>query len=186
MDSVRLRVTFRNEQSLPEGVVIVGEIGMTGAAQRRKARRPNVRLRQARLSLPSPSGSGRPMSQKELAEAITAHVFRTTARVVPLDRHYVSRVERGVRRYPVADYRAAFRAVLGASSDAELGFIRPPRESRKRIGRLAAGMGAEPTILRSPEDGVTQLVVTPGLAVVIASSDRPRLLTLAPLERGRM
>jgi hypothetical protein len=65
------------------------------------------------------------MSQRELAEALTTHVFHTTTRVVSLDRHYVSRIERGLRRYPTADYRAAFRAVLGVATDAELGFVSP-------------------------------------------------------------
>lgn len=91
----------------------------------------NVLLRQARLRTPSPADPARPMSQRELAEALTAHVFHATTRVVPLDRHYVSRIERGVRRYPTADYRAAFRAVLGVATDAELGFVSPQRTSRE-------------------------------------------------------
>lgn len=62
------------------------------------------------------------MSQRELAEALTTYFFHNTTRVVPLDRHYVSRLERGTRRYPTADYRAAFRAVLGVATDADLGF----------------------------------------------------------------
>jgi len=166
--------------------VTVGEVGAIGTEQRGMVRQPNDRLREARLRIASPSGSGRPMSQRELAEALTAHVFRTTARVVPLDRHYVSRIERGVRRYPIADYRAAFRAVLGATSDVELGFICPQHKPRKRVGMLAAKESAEPTVLRSSKSGVTELVVTPGTTVVVAPSDRPRLLALVPLELGRV
>jgi transcriptional regulator with XRE-family HTH domain len=64
------------------------------------------------------------MSQRELAEAVTAYVFRKTERDVSLDRHYISRLERGRSRWPTADYRDAFRAVLGAATDAELGFHR--------------------------------------------------------------
>jgi transcriptional regulator with XRE-family HTH domain len=62
------------------------------------------------------------MSQRELAEAVTAHVFRKTERNVPLDRHYISRLERGRSRWPTTDYRDALRAVLGTATDAELGF----------------------------------------------------------------
>jgi hypothetical protein len=84
-------------------------------------REPNVLLRQARLRRPSPSNSTRSMSQRELAEAVTAYVFRTTPRQVPLDRHDISRWER-TRRQPIAVYRTALRAVLGVAADAELGF----------------------------------------------------------------
>jgi transcriptional regulator with XRE-family HTH domain len=99
--------------------VTVESSDTSGSSQR------NDLLRQARLRTPSPAEPDRPMSQRELAEALTAHVFHTTTRVVSLDRHYVSRIERGLRRYPTADYRAAFRAVLGVATDAELGFVSP-------------------------------------------------------------
>jgi hypothetical protein len=131
-------------------------------------RRPNLLLRQARLRTPSPADPDRAMSQRELAEALNAHVFRTTARVVPLDRHYISRLERGVRRYPIADYRAAFRAVLGGATDAELGFGRPPGRKRR-----ALALGA-----------VTRLLVLPGMAVIVMPTDHPRLLTVTDREEG--
>lgn len=89
----------------------------------------NDLLRRARLRTPSPSDRTRPMSQRELAEALTAHVFRKTERDVPLDRHYISRLERGRSRWPIADYRDAFRAVLGAATDVELGFYAKRRVS---------------------------------------------------------
>lgn len=44
----------------------------SGSSQR------NDLLRRARLRTPSPNGHTRPMSQRELAEAVTAHVFRQT------------------------------------------------------------------------------------------------------------
>jgi transcriptional regulator with XRE-family HTH domain len=62
------------------------------------------------------------MSQRELAEAVTAHVQRSTGRDVALDRHDISRWERGKRRVPTTDYRKALRAVLGVANDDELGF----------------------------------------------------------------
>lgn len=85
-------------------------------------RRPNDVLRRAWLGMASPSGSGRRMSRQELAEAVNAHLFATTGRVSNLDGSYVGRLERGEYRWPCAAYRQAFRAVLGASADAELGF----------------------------------------------------------------
>ena len=94
-------------------------------------RRPaNLLLRRARLRASSPSGSG-PMSQRELAEAMTAYIQCATGRDVAMDRHYVSRLERGARRWPNVDYRAAFRAVLGAESDADLGFFAPHGPTRR-------------------------------------------------------
>ena len=41
-----------------------------------------------------------------------------------LDDHLIGKWERGIVRYPIAPYRAALRAVLGAATDVELGFVR--------------------------------------------------------------
>jgi hypothetical protein len=68
------------------------------------------------------------MSRQELAEAVNAHVYLTTGRVSAMDAHYVGRLERGQRRWPNAAYRAGFRAVLGADTDAELGFYGTSRQ----------------------------------------------------------
>jgi hypothetical protein len=62
------------------------------------------------------------MSRQELAEAVNAHLFFTNGIHAAVDAHYVGRLERGKRRWPSDPYRAAFRAVLGAATDAELGF----------------------------------------------------------------
>ena len=85
-------------------------------------RQPNRLLRQARLRLQSPSGSCRPMSRQELADAVNAFVFEATGRIVCLDAHQVGRLERGQRHWPCADYRLGSRVVLGIATDAELGF----------------------------------------------------------------
>jgi hypothetical protein len=45
-----------------------------------------------------------------------------------LDDHLIGKWERGVVRYPIREYRAALRAVLGADTDAELGFRAPARQ----------------------------------------------------------
>jgi hypothetical protein len=62
------------------------------------------------------------MSRQELAEAVNTYIYRMTGQVSRLNAHYVSRLERGHRRWPNPDYRRAFRAVLGIATDAELGF----------------------------------------------------------------
>ena len=66
------------------------------------------------------------MSRQELAEAVNAHVFEHTGRVVCVDGCYIGRLERGKSWWPSPDYRAALRAVLGVATDAELGFRRSP------------------------------------------------------------
>jgi hypothetical protein len=85
--------------------------------------RPNERLRRARLALPSPSGSERPMSRQELADAVNAAAFADTGRVSVVSANYVGKLESGVHRWPNAVTRRAFRAVLGAELDADLGFF---------------------------------------------------------------
>lgn len=95
------------------------------------ARSPNHRLRQARLRRPSPSGSGLPMSRAELATEANAWLWRTTGLVYALDANHVGKLERGESHWPRRHYRDAFRAVLHASNDAELGFhvVRSGRNS---------------------------------------------------------
>jgi transcriptional regulator with XRE-family HTH domain len=168
------------ENSARRNIVTVAEDRSAGSGRRLNARRPNELLRQARLRTPSPSNPARPMSQRELAEALTAHIFDNTARVVPLDRHSVSRWERGKRRYPTADYRAAFRAVLGAATDAELGFVPPNKKREKRPVNDAA---ATPAARGMPQGAVTRFVFVP-VVVVIPSADRPVLLALVGKQRG--
>jgi hypothetical protein len=133
---------------------------------------PNRLLHQARLRLPSPSGSSRPMSRQELAEAVNAYLFTHTKRVYTLDAHYIGRLERGARRWPNADYRQGFRAILGAQSDAELGFSRTQRSGNE----LAEGdTPPEPMVYSTAP---TRLVVNPSMAVILVPADHPVLLAL--------
>ncbi|MEV0398282.1 hypothetical protein [Polymorphospora rubra] len=82
----------------------------------------NERLRAARLAKQSPLGPEFVFSRQELAEAVNSHIYRTTGQMGSLDQNYIGKLERGEYRWPRADYRAGFRAVLGAATDAELGF----------------------------------------------------------------
>ncbi|WP_211239799.1 hypothetical protein [Jiangella gansuensis] len=90
-------------------------------------REANEHLRQARESSPSPDVPGAAMSRQELADLVNAYLHRTTGRVHELDDNYIGKLERGVIRWPQADYREALRAVLGVDSDRDLGFVNTRR-----------------------------------------------------------
>ena len=100
----------------------------------------NDLLRAARHAMFSPTGSGRRMSRQELAEAVNACVFATTGRVANLNANYIGKLERGTHRWPTAITRAAFRAVLGAKRDSELGFwiIYGERQPEQVAAQVAA------------------------------------------------
>lgn len=78
---------------------------------------------------------GECLGRSELAEAVNSYLWETTKKRFELDGHSIARYERGEVLWPSAPYRSALRAVLGATSDAELGF-RPTR--RGNTGDAAA------------------------------------------------
>lgn len=88
----------------------------------RPRRLPNEFLRQARLRLASPSGSGRAMSRQELADLVNRYLTRCGIRTA-MDEGYIGKLERGEHRWPGVAYREALRLVLGVRSDAELGLF---------------------------------------------------------------
>src|SRR5262245_43634070 len=87
---------------------------------------PNDLLRRARRRLPSPSGSGRPMSRQELADAVNAYLAgkdeERYQREATLDAHHIGKLERGEHRWPNDVRREGFRHVLKAATDTDLGF----------------------------------------------------------------
>lgn len=88
----------------------------------------NDQLRRARERTESPNSTGRPLSRQELAELVNAWVFEHKNCTVELDANYIGKLEQGAIRWPRdGDRRAGLRAVLGANTDAELGFRRPRR-----------------------------------------------------------
>ncbi|MFD7025249.1 hypothetical protein [Promicromonospora sukumoe] len=96
----------------------------------------NDLLRNRRERLPSRARPGASMSRAELAEAVNAHVWTTTGQRIALDAHSIARYERGQSHWPGRQYRDGLRAVLGAATDAEIGFYRTPRGNAVReIGR---------------------------------------------------
>ncbi|TDO51555.1 hypothetical protein EV643_103294 [Kribbella sp. VKM Ac-2527] len=85
-----------------------------GEAVAERERQPNRLLRAARAGL----------SQSALAEQINAEIYRSTGRVAAVTSKSVSDWERGWYSWPSADVRSALRRILGAATDAELGFFR--------------------------------------------------------------
>lgn len=67
------------------------------------------------------------MSRTEVAQAVNAYLWEETGIRYELDGHAIARYERGEVRWPGAPYRSGLRAVLNASTDAELGFHPTPR-----------------------------------------------------------
>ncbi|MFG1928532.1 multiprotein-bridging factor 1 family protein [Cryptosporangium sp. NPDC048952] len=118
---------------------------------RQRGQAPNDRLRQARLRRCSPTGSGRPMSRQELADQANEFIFGEIGREVGLDANYIGKLERGEHRWPNDLYRRAFRAVLTAEADADLGFFivrgsgaleRQEPAAGNQAGAVATGTGA--------------------------------------------
>jgi hypothetical protein len=112
-------------------------------------RKPNERLRAARLRVESPSGSGQPMSRQELAELVNVYLAELKVGWLCMDANHIGKYERGRHTWPHWPYRRALRAVLGAASDAELGFhtgrtvaaspvIRPLAATRRGAVTVAA------------------------------------------------
>jgi hypothetical protein len=67
-------VTIVNGEAIDAGGALPGKARLRKGSCTAK-RMPNDLIRQARLALRSPSGSGRPMSRQELAEAVNAWVY---------------------------------------------------------------------------------------------------------------
>lgn len=85
-------------------------------------REPNQRLSGARRR--------RRLTQDQLAQAVRAAYWRLFEKEAAIDAEHVCKLERGIITWPNARYRVTFREVLGADTDAELGFYyRHPRDT---------------------------------------------------------
>ncbi|MCP2323548.1 tetratricopeptide (TPR) repeat protein [Hamadaea flava] len=82
----------------------------------------NGLLMDARRAKASPTGSGRPMSRQELAEAVAEHIYAQHGLHVSIDDGYIGKLERGEHRWPTARYREALCHVLGVPDPSALGF----------------------------------------------------------------
>jgi hypothetical protein len=78
------------------------------------------------------------MSRQEVAEAVNAYLWATYGTRTSLDANHIGKLERGEHRWPKAATREAFRAVLRASRDADLGFY--ITRGQRHTDHLAHGM----------------------------------------------
>ncbi|HWH00617.1 MAG TPA: hypothetical protein VNV66_15145 [Pilimelia sp.] len=127
---------------------------------------PNIQLSEARRRLRSASGSGLEMSRQELAEAINAFLYHRHRELgrsgAPpcVDGHAIAAYERGRHRWPGADLREAFRAVLGVAADADLGFHITRRRTATATGPAAGAWsprdrGSLERLRRNVHEGVS-------------------------------
>jgi transcriptional regulator with XRE-family HTH domain len=74
------------------------------------------------------------LTQESLADLANVQVEQDTGKCGAMDADYVSKLERGVHRWPGKDYRHALRAVLGARTDLDLGFYSTRRKTATVVG----------------------------------------------------
>lgn len=138
---------------------------------------PNGLLRDARLDMQSRALPNEPMSRRELAEAVNAWLWETTGKRFDLDAHAIARYERGAVRWPGAHYRAGLRHVLGAATDAELGFRQSQSTTpRRSVAASAIDFSAEIDLGVSPAEFVGRLTI---------ETPTPSMIGLADVEQVR-
>jgi hypothetical protein len=117
-------------------------------------RQPNDLFTQARERLHSPSGTI--LSRRELADLINVHLARHHPAEPWIDRNYIGKIETGRLRWPHANRRSAFRAILDARTDAALGFM----TTRGDIESATATMPGTDPAVPAAADGVTAGALT--------------------------
>lgn len=132
---------------------------------------PNDMLRDARLNARSRVLPNEPMSRRELAEAVNAWLWETTGKRFDLDAHAVARYERGAVRWPGAHYRAGLRHVLGAATDAELGFRPSQPTTTHRSLAASVDFGAQVDLGVSPAEFVGRLTIETPTPSMIGMAD---------------
>ncbi|MFI7694267.1 hypothetical protein ACIBQ6_34750 [Nonomuraea sp. NPDC049655] len=144
---------------------------------------PNLQLQQARERLPSPADPGEHASRQELADLVNAWLFENHHRHGGLTQEYVGKLERGEVRWPNAHYREAFRAILGAERDRDLGFNRSRRANSvvtvtdvDRKGFIRTALGAAAAIPLAELALPAQAIAAPS---VIQPSDIAELRNVA-------
>lgn len=96
-------------------------------------------------------------TQQQLAEAVGKAYWRLFEKEGAIDAEYVSKLERGVITWPNARYRAAFRDVLGAATDAELGFYH-----RRAAATVDGGQPSDGEVLPVRRDEFIRLLTGVG------------------------
>ncbi|WP_435581584.1 XRE family transcriptional regulator [Amycolatopsis thermoflava] len=140
----------------------------------------NDQLRQARERTESPTQPGECLSRQELADLVNQHIAVHHKSQAVIDANYIGKLERGVIRWPSVLYREALRAVLGASSDAALGFI----NRRRTVVKLADVDRKQ--FLRSVGLGVGALTLAPVAARLQGSEPTPVPSRVGTAEIGQI
>ncbi|RIQ29656.1 XRE family transcriptional regulator [Jiangella rhizosphaerae] len=131
------------------------------------------------------------MSRQELADRVNAYLFERTGRLHELDDNYIGKLERGIIRWPQAAYRDALRAVLGAATDRDLGFVNTRRLHSAPVALQPVG---EPDVkrhefLRAAFVGVGGLLTSPStlldLLAPLRPSDAPKRVGRSEIEQVR-
>ncbi|NRQ32975.1 XRE family transcriptional regulator [Nonomuraea sp. NN258] len=144
---------------------------------------PNLLLQQARERLPSPGVPGEHASRQELADLVNAWLYENRNRQGGLTQEYVGKLERGEVRWPNRDYREAFRTILGAERDRDLGFTRSRRATSvvtvadvDRKGFIRTALGAVAAVPLADLALPAQAIAPPA---VVHPSDIAELRTIA-------
>ena len=157
-----------------------------------RGRGKNSKLVAARERRVMPDGE--PMQPQDVADQMNVFLWaeyqrdKTLPQPTTLDHRFVLAYEAGRYRWPSAHYRAAFRHVLRAATDAELGFT-PKRRSRKPLqhanerGVEDASSGTQPKgpvgadFLATDGDvdrrGVLAALASPAMAALVRAVLRP-------------
>jgi hypothetical protein len=109
----------------------------TDASGRKIAHVPNDLLLRARAQRLSPTGSGRSMSRREVADELNRYLSR------PIDGNYYGRIERGEVRWPGRELREALCRMFGATTEAELGLFIDRRQPSVARARNVVSVGAD-------------------------------------------
>ncbi|ONI83531.1 hypothetical protein ALI22I_34130 [Saccharothrix sp. ALI-22-I] len=118
---------------------------------------PNRRLTTFRTALR--------LTQAGLAERANAQVEADTGAPGAMDADYISKLERGVHTWPNRHYRRALCVVLGARSDADLGFY-PARRKAATVGGPVVGPFED---VREGDDVKRQMFLR-GVVATVASA----------------
>ncbi|MGH3973500.1 MAG: XRE family transcriptional regulator [Pseudonocardiaceae bacterium] len=118
----------------------------------------NKQLREARQRTASLIYPDVCLSRQELAELVNAWVWEHhDKKVVQASANWIGQLERGKIRWPGKLYREALRAILGAPTDAALGFVNTRRAvvklkhvDRKQFIHTATGLGVGAVVLGGP------------------------------------
>jgi hypothetical protein len=138
-------------------------------------RKPNRLLRQARGE----------MSQARLADLVNRAILQTTGRPGAISAKSVSDWERGWYSWPIAPVRDALREVLGASSDADLGFEnRRARASEHGEAPDTSGSVALVDLVRRESSAAIGIVDVPGGRVFHGSELAAVLSPSVPVDGG--